>query len=124
MSRQVSCRAEVDGLRAIAVPGVTRFPAMVPVSGQIRRFDGDTLEARPPVGTVFGARGLAVDPVRDLLRVSCFPTNKVDAIDLKTGQSPWRCRLGLWMRAVRVVSETGVAYGASRYGLYRLNYLA
>lgn len=97
--------------------------ATAPSSGEIWRFDAKTLEAKPPIKTVFGARGLAIDPERDLLLVSSFLTNEVDVIDLKTGRSLRRYRLGPWLRDIDVVSGEGVAYVASRYGLYRLDYL-
>ena len=92
-------------------------------AGQIWRFDARTLKAKKPIDTVFGARGLAIDASRDLLLVSSFLTNQVDVIDLKTGRSLRRYRLGPWMRDVMVLSDEGVAYVASRYGVYRLHYL-
>ena len=97
--------------------------ATAPELGQIRRFDAATLEEKDPINTVFGARGLAVDVDRDLLLVSSFLTNQVDVIDLKTGSSLRRYRLGPWMRDIRVLSDEGVAFVASRYALYRLHYL-
>jgi hypothetical protein len=97
--------------------------ATVPETGQIWRLDAATLEDKLPIDTVFGARGLAVDPDRDLLLVSSFLTNDLDVIDLKTGRSLRRYRLGPWLRDVLVVSEEGIAFVASRYGVYRLNYL-
>lgn len=97
--------------------------ATAPESGQIRRFDATTLIEKNPIDTVLGARGLAIDAERDLLLVSSFLTNKVDVIDLKTGRSLRRYRLGPWMRDVLVLSDEGVAYVASRYAVYRLNYL-
>jgi hypothetical protein len=92
-------------------------------AGQIWRLDAATLRPRPPIDTVFGARGLAIDVPRDLLLVSSFLTNEVDVIDLKTGRSLRRYRLGPWLRDVLVVSDEGVAFVASRYGVYRLHYL-
>ena len=92
-------------------------------AGQIWRFDARTLKPKIPIDTVFGARGLAIDASRDLLLVSSFLTNQVDVIDLKTGRSLRRYRLGSWLRDIMVLSDEGVAYVASRYGVYRLNYL-
>ena len=92
-------------------------------SGQIWRLDAATLKPRPPIDTVFGARGLAIDAPRDLLLVSSFLTNEVDVIDLKTGRSLRRYRLGPWMRDILVISDEGIAYVGSRYGVYRLHYL-
>ena len=92
-------------------------------AGQIWRFDAQTLKAKKPIDTVFGARGLAIDAPRDLLLVSSFLTNQVDVIDLKTGRSLRRYRLGPWMRDIMVLSDEGIAYVASRYGVYRLHYL-
>ena len=92
-------------------------------AGQIWRFDAKTLRPKPPIDTVFGARGLALDAPRDLLLVSSFLTNQVDVIDLKTQRSLRRYRLGPWMRDIMVLSDEGVAYIASRYGVYRLHYL-
>ena len=46
--------------------------ATVPETGQIWRMDAATLKEKSPIDTVFGARGLAVDPDRDLLLVSSF----------------------------------------------------
>ena len=92
-------------------------------AGQVWRFDAQTLQAKKPINTVFGARGLAIDASRDLLLVSSFLTNEVDVIDLKTGRSLRRYRLGPWMRDIMVLSDEGVAYVASRYGVYRLHYL-
>jgi hypothetical protein len=97
--------------------------ATVPETGQIWRLDAATLKGKPAIDTVFGARGLAVDPARDLLLVSSFLTNELDVIDLKTRRSLRRYRLGPWLRDVLVVSDEGVAFVASRYGVYRLNYL-
>jgi len=94
-----------------------------PEAGRIRRFDAGTLEARNPYDTVYGARGLAVDSKRDLLLVSSFLNNRLDVIDLATGRSLRRYWLGPWLRDVLVVSDKGVAYVASRYGVYRVNYL-
>jgi hypothetical protein len=97
--------------------------ATVPETGQIWRLDAATLKEKPPIDTVFGARGLAVDPDRDLLLVSSFLTNDLDVIDLKTGRSLRRYRLGPWLRDVLVVGDEGIAFVASRYGVYRVNYL-
>jgi len=97
--------------------------ATAPVTGKIFRFDARDLSALDPINTVFGARGLAVDHGRDLLLVSSFLTNMVDVIDLSTGKSLRRYRLGSWMRDIRVIGDSGVALVASRYALYRLNYL-
>ena len=68
-------------------------------------------------------RGIAIDPGRDLLLAASFLTNDLDVIDLKTGRSLRRYRLGPWMRTVLVPGNDGIAYVASRYGVYRLNYL-
>lgn len=97
--------------------------ATVPESGEIWRLDATTLKDKAPIHTVFGARGLAVDPARDLLLVASFLTNELDVIDLKTGKSLRRYRLGPWLRDVMVVSDQGIAYVASRYGVYKVNYL-
>ena len=97
--------------------------ATVPESGEIWRLDATTLKDKAPIRTVFGARGLAVDPARDLLLVASFLTNELDVIDLKTGKSLRRYRLGPWLRDVLIVGDEGVALVASRYGLYKLNYL-
>jgi hypothetical protein len=98
--------------------------ATVPETGQIWRLDAATLKEKLPIDTVFGARGLAIDPDRDLLLVTSFLTNDLDVIDLKTGRSLRRYRLGPWLRDVLVVSEEGVAFVASRYGVYKVNYLS
>ena len=92
-------------------------------TGQIWRLDSKTLKPKSPINTVFGARGLAIDAKRDLLLVSSMLTNQVDVIDLKTGRSLRRYRLGSWLRDILVLSDEGVAYVASRYGVYRLHYL-
>lgn len=92
-------------------------------AGQIWRLDAQTLKPKKPIDTVFGARGLAIDGPRDLLLVSSFLTNQVDVIDLKTGRSLRRYRLGPWMRDILIFSDEGIAYVASRYGVYRLHYL-
>lgn len=97
--------------------------ATVPESGVIWRLDATTLLDKAPIHTVFGARGLAVDPARDLLLVSSFITNELDVIDIKTGKSLRRYRLGPWLRDVLIVGDGGVAFVASRYGLYKVNYL-
>jgi hypothetical protein len=97
--------------------------AAAPETGRIYRFDATTLEARSPYATIFGARGLAVDMTRDLLLVSSFVTNHLDVIDLKTGRSLRRYRLGPWLRDVHILGEGGVALVASRYGVYRVRYL-
>ena len=97
--------------------------ATVPESGVIWRLDATTLLDKAPIHTVFGARGLAVDPARDLLLVSSFITNGLDVIDIKTGKSLRRYRLGPWLRDVLIVGDGGVAFVASRYGLYKVNYL-
>ena len=97
--------------------------ATVPETGQVWRLDADTLKDKAPIGTVFGVRGIAIDPGRDLLLAASFLTNDLDVIDLKTGRSLRRYRLGPWMRTVLVPGNDGIAYVASRYGVYRLNYL-
>ncbi|GAA4746123.1 hypothetical protein GCM10023264_09630 [Sphingomonas daechungensis] len=97
--------------------------ATVPETGQIWRLDAATLTSKPPIKTVFGARGLGIDADRDLLLVASFVTDELDVVDLKTGHSLRRYRLGPWLRDVLVVSDEGVAYVASRYGVYRVNYL-
>ena len=97
--------------------------ATAPETGEIRRFDAETLKEKEPIKTVFGARGLAIDPTRDLLLVSSFLTNKLDVIDLETGRRLRTYRLGPWLRDVRVAPDKGIAYVASRYALYEVNYL-
>ena len=97
--------------------------ATVPESGVIWRLDATTLKDKAPIHTVFGARGLAVDPARELLLVSSFLTNQLDVIDMKTGKSLRRYRLGPWLRDVLIVGDEGVAFVGSRYGLYKVNYL-
>ena len=97
--------------------------ATAPELGEIQRFDAITLKAKPPIRSVFGVRGVGIDPDRDLLLASSFLTNELDVIDLKTGRSLRRYRLGPWLRDVLVVSEEGVAFVASRYGVFRVNYL-
>ncbi|MCA8884545.1 MAG: hypothetical protein KDA50_12485 [Rhodobacteraceae bacterium] len=97
--------------------------ATAPVDGRIYRFDATTLEPRGYYRTVFGARGLALDPVRNLLLVSSFVTNKLDIIDMGTGKSLRRYWLGPWLRDVRLTDEPGAAYVGSRYALYRVRYL-
>ena len=97
--------------------------ATVPESGLIWRLDATTLKSKPPIHTVFGARGLGIDADRDLLLVASFVTDELDVVDLKTGHSLRRYRLGPWLRDVLVVSDEGIAYVASRYGVYRVNYL-
>lgn len=92
-------------------------------TGQVWRLDAATLKPKLPIDTVLGARGLAIDAPRDLLLVSSFFTNEVDVIDLKTRRSLRRYRLGPWMRDILVISDQGVAFVASRYGVYRLHYL-
>jgi hypothetical protein len=97
--------------------------ATVPETGQVWRLDADTLKDKAPIETVFGVRGIAIDPGRDLLLAASFLTNDLDVIDLKTGRSLRRYRLGAWMRTVLIPGNDGIAYVASRYGVYRLNYL-
>jgi hypothetical protein len=94
-----------------------------PESAKIRRFNATTLAEHAPIDTVYSARGLGIDAKRDLLLVSSFFTNEVEVIDLKTGQSLRRYWVGPWLRDVVVNAEGGFAYVASRYGVYRLNYL-
>lgn len=98
--------------------------ATAPVSGRIYRLDGETLESRGHFNTIFGARGIAVDSERDLLLVSSFLMNRVDVIDLATGRSLRRYRLGPWLRDIVLTDEPGIAYVASRYAVYRLDYMA
>ena len=97
--------------------------ATLPETGQVWRLDADTLKDKTPIDTVFGVRGIAIDPGRDLLLAASFLNNDLDVIDLKTGRSLRRYRLGPWLRTVLIPSNDGVALVASRYGVYRLNYL-
>ncbi|MCB2111464.1 MAG: hypothetical protein KDD88_10645 [Rhodobacteraceae bacterium] len=95
----------------------------VPLDGLIRRFDLQTLAEREPIATIKGARALAIDAGRDLLIVAGLMTDRVDVIDLKTRRSLRRYWVGPWLRNIDIADETGSAYIASRFGVYRLDYL-
>ena len=85
--------------------------------------DGESLKVTSTIKTGRRPRGIVLSEDMSKLYVCIGDDNRVDVIDLKTGKSLRRYRLGPWLRDVLIVGDEGVALVASRYGLYKLNYL-
>ena len=99
-----------------------RLLVSLPLRSRVLRFEAETLERAGDLKTVFGVRGLALDPKRNLLLCASLATNELDVIDLETERSLARYTLGPWLREIRIDVEAGVAYVSSRYGLFKVRY--
>ncbi|MEQ1918850.1 MAG: hypothetical protein ABL955_06590 [Elusimicrobiota bacterium] len=95
-----------------------------PVHARALVFDADTLQQKPPIAAVFGARSLAIDRSRDKLLVTSLLSNELEVIDLESRARVTTFRLGPWLRDVAVDERAGVAYVTSRYGLYKVRFAA
>ena len=93
-----------------------------PVESEVIRFDADTLEAKGRIGSVFGVRVLAVDPVRSYLLCGSLATGNVAVFDLETGQKRASFYLGPWLRSITLDPNGGIAYVSANGALYRLDY--
>jgi len=93
-----------------------------PVDSAILRFDPETLELKGSIGTVFGVRTLAVDPVRNLLLTGSLISNMLEVIDLETKARVAKYYVGPWLRTIVLDTARGVAYVSSIEGLFRVDY--
>ena len=74
----------------------------------ISRFDSETLQLKGSIGTVFGVRTLAVDPVRNLLLAGSLVSNMLDVIDLETRARVAKYYVGPWLRTIALDSAAGI----------------
>ncbi len=93
-----------------------------PLNSTVLRYDAETLERRADLPASFGVRGLALDPVRNLVFSASIATNRLTVIDLASESIVAQYTVGPWLRRVKLDTENGIAYVSSRYGLYRVNY--
>ncbi|MCX8508703.1 MAG: hypothetical protein ORN49_07495, partial [Rhodobacteraceae bacterium] len=93
-----------------------------PAASRLRLYDLPGLQPAGVLHSMLGGRSLVLDPVRDLLLVASL-SGKVQVIDLGSGQILRQYRVGPWLRDMVLDPEAGIAYVASRFGIYRLNYL-
>jgi len=123
--RKIVASIEVDRLwadRMDLTPDQRELLVADPVNSAISRFDSETLQLKGSIGTVFGVRTLAVDPVRNLLLAGSLVSNMLDVIDLETRARVAKYYVGPWLRTIALDSAAGVAYVSSIEGLFRVNY--
>jgi hypothetical protein len=92
------------------------------LGAKILRFDPETLEQKGTIGSLFGARAIAVDPVRRLVLSGSLVTNRLEVIDLDSQQQLAVYYVGPWLRSLSLDVEAGQAYLSSHEGLFRIRY--
>jgi len=110
--------------RMAMLPGKSELFVAASSEASVFRFDSDTLELKGILSTTFGARTLAVDPIRNLLFAGSLLSNKVDVIDIGAQRSIGKYYVGPWLRTILVDSASGIAYVSSKEGLFRVDYVS
>jgi hypothetical protein len=80
------------------------------------------LERKGAIASLFGARAIAVDPVRRLILVGSLVTNQLEVIDLDSQQRLAVYYVGPWLRSLSLDVEAGQAYLSTHEGLFRIEY--
>jgi DNA-binding beta-propeller fold protein YncE len=93
-----------------------------PMNSAVLRFDAETLELKGSIGTVFGVRTLAVDPMRNILLTGSLISNMLEVIDLETKTRVAKYYVGPWLRTIVPDTARGAAYVSSIEGLFRVDY--
>jgi hypothetical protein len=92
------------------------------LGAKILRFDPETLEQTGAISSLFGARAIAVDPVRRLVLSGSLVTNRLEVINLDSQQPVALYYVGPWLRSLSLDVEAGQAYLSSHEGLFRIQY--
>lgn len=93
-----------------------------PLSGEILRYDADTLENSGGIKGMIGDRTLTLDTERDLLFIGNFLNGRLTIIDPATGTPIERHYLGPWIRTIALDMESGIAYVSTVRGLFQVKY--
>ena len=88
---------------------------------RVRIIDGANFDRAGRIATGLGARALAIDPSRDLVLASSVYDGALTACRSSTGQRLARLPVGGHVKDIAVDPERGVAWFASRCGLFRLD---
>lgn len=88
---------------------------------RVRILDGEGFEPAGRIATGLGARALAVDPGRDLVLASSVYDGALTACRSSTGRRLARLPVGGHVKDIAVDPERGLAWFASRCGLFRLD---
>lgn len=110
--------------RLIFAPGEQGMElfASAPLDSTVLRFDGETLERKESLDTLFGGRAIAVDSSRNWLLCGSLVTHRLEVIDLTTRQRVASYYLGPWLRTIVFDSQGGLAYVSSHGGLFSVQY--
>lgn len=92
------------------------------LGAKILRFDPETLKQKGSIDSLFGARAIAVDPVRRLVLSGSLVTNRLEVINLDSQQPVAVYYIGPWLRSLSLDVEAGQAYLSSHEGLFRIQY--
>jgi DNA-binding beta-propeller fold protein YncE len=126
--RRVTARIQVGerwiGDRLALTPDQAELLYPSPLHSAVLKFDAQTLEFKGRIPTVFGVRGLTVDPVRNLLLTASGFTNMLDVIDLKTEKRVAKYYVAPWLRTIALDVKAGIAYISSVEGLFMVDYKA
>jgi hypothetical protein len=102
-------------------PGSDRLFLSSYYGSRVRILDGSDLRRAGRVATGLGARALAVDSSRDLLLASSVYDAAITACRSSTGERLARLEVGGHVKDIAIDEQRGLAWFASRCGLFRLD---
>jgi hypothetical protein len=114
--------AHLDRLAFARIEGELELLAPAAIGAEILRFNPETLEQKGAIPSLFGARAIAVDPVRRLVLVGSLVTHQLEVIDLDSQQRSAIYYIGPWLRSLSLDVEAGKAYLSSHEGLFQIQY--
>jgi hypothetical protein len=112
----------LDRLAFATYQGELELLAPSALGSEIIRFEPETLARKGVFKTLFGARAIAVDPVRHLVLSGSLVTNRLEVIDLERQQPIATYYVGPWLRSLSLDVEAGQAYLTSHEGLFQIQY--
>lgn len=112
----------LDRLAFASYQGELELLAPSALGAEVLRFDPGTLVQKGAIPSLFGARAIAVDPVRRLLLVGSLVTHRLEVVDLDSHQRLAVYYIGPWLRSLSLDVEAGQAYLSTHEGVFTIQY--